>query len=311
MEKKILVAVDGSRAALAALDYVAIMGAAIIPDLRVTLFHVEEAVPGSLRREMLGSPDSERRLQEMEERLHQRTAKVLAGAKARLLEFGLEESMVTTDARPRGGGLAKDIVQAAEQGGFDAVVLGRRGLARVQEMFLGSVTNKVVQHAGHLPVWVVGGTVRSCRILCAVDASEGSFRAVDHLGFMLSGNHDCRVTLFHVRPDLQAMKALGLDSRHAGPLSQEIMQDDLQRMALFFDEARRMLAQAGLEPDQVDMISRESGLGVARTILDEIARGGYGTVVMGRRGEGKAFWLGHVSDRVLQFCKENAVWVVG
>lgn len=33
-------------------------------------------------------------------------------------------------------------------------------------------------------------------------------------------------------------------------------------------------------------------------------------MVLGRRGEGKAFWLGHVSDRILRYCQEAAVWVV-
>ncbi len=310
MDKKVLVAVDGSRASLIALDYVAVMEAAVIPDLWVTLFHVEESIPQGLRSEMGKTPESFRRLQAMEERIAQRTALVLERARQRLLDAGLDRAKLECAHQGRAMGLAKDIVFRGEHGNFDAVVLGRRGLSRMEEMFLGSVTNKVVQHADRVPVWVVGGLVKSCRVLCAVDASEGSIRAVDHLGFMLSGNKDCRVTLFHASPNLSALKALDMEPGQTGLLSQDIMQDDLARMAGFYEEARRLLAQSGLEPDQVEMVSRESP-GVAKAIMDELRQGQYGTVVLGRRGEGKAFWLGHVSDRILRNCQEAAVWVVG
>jgi nucleotide-binding universal stress UspA family protein len=310
MDKKVLVAVDGSRASLMALDYVAVMEAAVVPDLWVTLFHVEEAVPHALRREMEKRPESFHRLKAMEDRIAQRTAKILESSRQRLLDAGLDPAKVECAHQARGMGLARDIVFRGEHGNYDAVVLGRRGLSKVEEMFLGSVTNKVVQHASRVPVWVVGGLVKSCRILCAVDASEGSIRAVDHLGFMLSGNKDCRVTLFHAGPNLSALKALDMEPGHTGLLSQDIMRDDLARMAAFYEEARRLLAQSGLEPDQIEMISRESS-GVAKAIMEQLRQGQYGTVVLGRRGEGQAFWLGHVSDRILKYCQEAAVWVVG
>lgn len=310
MDKKILLAVDGSRASLMALDYVAVMEAAVIPDLWVTLFHVEETIPQALRGEMEKTPEAFRRLKAMEERIAQRTGKILDTARQHLLNSGLDPAKIECARQGRAMGLAKDIVFRGEHGSYDAVVLGRRGLAKVQEMFLGSVTNKVVQHADRVPVWVVGGAVKSCRILCAVDASEGSIRAVDHLGFMLSGNKDCRVTLFHAGPNLSALKALDMEPGHTGLLAQDIMRDDLERMAGFYEEARRLLFQSGLEPDQVEMISRESA-SVTKAILEQMRQGQYGTVVLGRRGEGKAFWLGHVSDRILKYCQEAAVWVVG
>lgn len=165
MDKKVLVAVDGSRASLMALDYVATMEAAVIPDLWVTLFHVEEAIPHALRGEMEKTPESFRRLKAMEERIAQRTAKVLDSARQRLLDAGLDPAKVEYSRQGRAMGLAKDIVFRGEHGNYDAVVLGRRGLSRVEKMFLGSVTNKVVQHADRVPVWVVGGLVKSCRVL--------------------------------------------------------------------------------------------------------------------------------------------------
>lgn len=45
MEKKVLLAVDGSPASRLAVDYLALMEAAVVRDLYVTALHVLEAVP--------------------------------------------------------------------------------------------------------------------------------------------------------------------------------------------------------------------------------------------------------------------------
>ena len=47
----------------------------------------------------------------------------------------------------RDGDPAKEMVVAAKEGGFDVVVVGHRGSGRVREMFMGSVSEKVVHSA--------------------------------------------------------------------------------------------------------------------------------------------------------------------
>ncbi|MGW8323578.1 MAG: universal stress protein, partial [Thermodesulfobacteriota bacterium] len=50
----------------------------------------------------------------------------------------------------------------------------------------------------------------------------------------------------------------------------------------------------------------------AGTIVDQARRGGYGTIVVGRKGVTKVeeFFMGRVSSKVLQLAKNMAVWVV-
>jgi nucleotide-binding universal stress UspA family protein len=43
--------------------------------------------------------------------------------------------------------VAEDILNEAETGGFDTIVMGRRGLGMAKALLLGSVTSKVVQKA--------------------------------------------------------------------------------------------------------------------------------------------------------------------
>lgn len=44
----------------------------------------------------------------------------------------------------RDGNPASEIVAAAKEGSFDVVVLGHRGVSKVREIFLGSISDKVV-----------------------------------------------------------------------------------------------------------------------------------------------------------------------
>ncbi|SHE91288.1 universal stress protein [Desulforamulus putei] len=52
------------------------------------------------------------------------------------------------------GDPAEEIVKLAESGEYDEIVIGSRGLSRVKELFLGSVSHKVVQIA-KCPVVIV------------------------------------------------------------------------------------------------------------------------------------------------------------
>jgi len=50
---------------------------------------------------------------------------------------------------------AEDIVKEAEEGGFDSIIMGRRGLGKAKSLLLGSVTNKVVQNSRGRAVTIV------------------------------------------------------------------------------------------------------------------------------------------------------------
>jgi nucleotide-binding universal stress UspA family protein len=46
-------------------------------------------------------------------------------------------------------------LQTADQGGFDTIVMGRRGLSRVEQFFAGRVSTKVLQLGRTYNVWIV------------------------------------------------------------------------------------------------------------------------------------------------------------
>jgi nucleotide-binding universal stress UspA family protein len=312
VEKKILVAVDGSNAAQQAVDYVGLMQGAMIRDLTVTLLFIMNPIPPFLRRDSQRNPEAFNRVRELETRNRKQAGEALDKAKERLVRAGMRPESIELKPMPRASDAARDILFEAEHGMYDAVVLGHQGKGKASELFLGSVTNKVVQHAERLPVWVVGGKVESAKLLCPVDGSEGSLRAVDHLAFMLGGNPGAKITLFHVGASLGNYCTLDfLETELAEGIEADLMNSDGQCMDDFYARALRVLADAGLGEDQVETKTKQGGLSVAGAILDEARSGGYGTVVLGRRGENRSFFLGHVSDKVVSKGKGVAVWIVG
>ena len=54
----------------------------------------------------------------------------------------------------RAGNPAEQILDAAEEGGFDVIVVGHRGLGAARRFLMGSVSERVVRHASR-PVLVV------------------------------------------------------------------------------------------------------------------------------------------------------------
>jgi nucleotide-binding universal stress UspA family protein len=286
------------------------MEGAAIKELRVTLFCVMGAVPSFLRREAQANPHSLKQLKTLEAKNRETATDILEKAKKRLLDHGLKEDMLQIKAQPRASGLARDILFEAEHGIYDAVVLGRRSLSKAQELFLGSVTNKIVQHAQRLPVWIIGGRITSLKVLCAVDGSEGALKAVDHMAFMLGENPECEITLFHVGATLANYCTLDFGEKLKEEIEGDIMHSDSECMDDFYSRAIKILTESGLSPDQIETKSVES-VSVPRAILKEASQGDYGTVVVGRRGESRSFFLGHVSDKVLSRSEEAAVWIVG
>lgn len=150
--KKMLVALDSSEGSMRVVDHVA---DSIGPGpMEVLLFNVIRSFEyGGKFAQLYISPDIERKLnQEGEKQMEP----VFNRAKERLVGAGLPESsvnsMLVTGVASRAGA----VVQEAGKQGFDTIVVGRRGISKVEEYFIGRVGNKVLSFAKKHAVWVVG-----------------------------------------------------------------------------------------------------------------------------------------------------------
>ena len=73
----------------------------------------------------------------------------------RLERAGLKRDRISTEIRSGAPSRAEAIVEEARSSGYGTIVVGRRGLSRVEEFFMGRVSKKILQLAKWTAVWVV------------------------------------------------------------------------------------------------------------------------------------------------------------
>jgi nucleotide-binding universal stress UspA family protein len=91
-----------------------------------------------------------------------------------------------------------------------------------------------------------------------------------------------------------------------------MLQDIEGAVETFLERAVGRLEKAGLRPDRISTKTVSGVASRAKAIIEEANNGGYGTIVVGRRGLSRVeeFFMGRVSNKVMQLAKEMAVWVV-
>ena len=232
----------------------------------------------------------------------------LDDAKNVLVKANFQEEQVGVIYQERKVGIARDVAEEATRG-YDAVVVGRRGLSKLEDLFLGSVSHKIVERIADTPVWVIGGDIRSNKMLLAVDASENSRKAVDYVGTFASGT-EVELTLYYV------VRSFGLGFLEDFSMREEDIEDfveeaesNVQRM---FRSYRKRLEKAGVEPARISTKHTLQSHSRADDIVRQAKKGGYGTIVLGRRGLSKVreFLIGRVTNKVLDRAEGFAVWIV-
>jgi nucleotide-binding universal stress UspA family protein len=138
MFEKILVPLDGSKHSIKALE-VAVQ-IALRFDGKITLIHVYS---------IDGFAISATPVQEFIEAIRKVGADILADGEKRVKAEGVHVETLLLE-----GHAVEQIVKACREGKFDLVVMGARGLSRIKEILLGSVSDGVTRHAC-CPVLVV------------------------------------------------------------------------------------------------------------------------------------------------------------
>jgi nucleotide-binding universal stress UspA family protein len=133
---------DTSEEATKVLDFAGTMMDII--DCEVMLFHVIRGLES-------WTEDASEELQKAEKA----ATTLLEEAVDRLERAGLNRDRIATKIRTGVASRAEAIVEEARNSGCGTIVVGRRGLSRVKEFFMGRVSKKVLQLAKWTAVWVV------------------------------------------------------------------------------------------------------------------------------------------------------------
>jgi len=146
--QKLLLAIDGSPSSLKAVDFVAeYVGGR---HYSVGLIHVTRGFGGL-------APDEPDFMMPSEyfELEHNAMMRIFSDTREKLVKAGFDaskiEEKIVTGAYSRAGA----IVREAEAGGYTTIVAGRRGLSRLQEFFMGSVSSKIIHVGAKFSVWLI------------------------------------------------------------------------------------------------------------------------------------------------------------
>lgn len=308
MERKVLVAVDDSVHSKEAVRYAARISSAV-RDMSYTLLHVQPLVPRILSDVEKGHPSVGSEIKGFVQKNTEGVKAALQNLKDLMIKEGIAEDRIQTVIQPMQVGMAKDIIDTAEQGQYEAIVLGRQALTPRRDFFIGTTAAKVVEHALDIPVWIVGESNAAMEFMLAVDGSENSERCVDHLIKTVGPNPKLKLTLFHVVPYLRHYFSLEFEKEN--PYLQEILHtEDERRMEDFREETYWKMKASGVMEGQIKIKTENHSYDISTAILGEARTGGYATIVLGRRGERDAFFTGQIAMRLVQKVADQVLWIV-
>jgi nucleotide-binding universal stress UspA family protein len=161
MLHNVLIAVDGSRNSLRAVEY---SGRVFAPnaEARLVLFHILPAISRmNLNKEEIKAIDARKaeradlaglywRLEDEE-----KIGRFFAEATNLLVQIGVQPEQVKSKFGVKQGEIAPAILEEVNLGHYETLVVGRRGLSRMREFFLGSISTELVREAQGCAVCVV------------------------------------------------------------------------------------------------------------------------------------------------------------
>lgn len=145
---RILIAMDSSDGAMRALDFVADHLGGY--DYDVHLLHVIRG-NGEIttKHPNLTTP------QECRQIALDTMQTVFNEARKRLVEGGFSNNQISEEIKTNIYSRAAAIVKVAKEGGFETIVVGRRGVSRPRSFVIGRVSNKAIHMARRLGVWII------------------------------------------------------------------------------------------------------------------------------------------------------------
>jgi nucleotide-binding universal stress UspA family protein len=280
----VMVPLDGSQFAEAALPLAALVAGRAGAKVRLALVHLPATPPGG---DAAG----------IDVTVQERERGYLASTASRLDPAGVVvPELLLLEGQP-GPALADEL----ERHPTDLVVMATHGRGAVSRLWLGSVADFLIRHV-HVPVLLtrpregepVYGTTRLEEVLIPLDTSTTSEQVIEP-ALAVAGSAG-RLTLLHVVEPVLGVAEPALP--FPMPMDPKLI-DDLRQMA-----QERLDRVAGrLRERGVTVVTRVlTGMGAAGMILEEAARGRYDLIAMTTHGEGglRRLLLGSVADKVIR-----------
>jgi len=310
--KTILVPVDDSAQSFETVRYV---GKILKPEkTKITFFHVISAVSKSFEDYQIDPPVEQAIV--LNKTRKERIENFVEKEAAHLHQQGVPPENVKLVIQPRERGIARDILSEALRG-YDAIAMGRWRYKTMKNQIMGGTANKIVHNLYNLPVWLVGEWSDPEKILIAMDGSAGAMRAFTYAQKMLL-LESTEILLYSVIRNFDDL-AGETDRQLSTPeeaewrkLAAVKLEKTEAEMKFRFAECIEHLKQVGGDPIRVKSKIKRGIPSRAEGIIAAARQGGYGTIIVGRRGlsDVRQYAMGQVCQKVLNMAADRVVWIV-
>jgi len=293
MKKKFLVTISNDYANLKGVEFLCSFFLKE-SEHQITLFHICRTDASDMNKalmEMWVSPD-----EDASNTMTVGAKKALNISKKALSSSKMSIDRIVTKTVAERYGKVRDILAEGEKGLYDAIILGRRAAYALQwiiERPADEIAQSMIkENSLTTPLWICPepDTTRENVLVC-VDGSENGYRAVDHVGYILSKQLQHRITLFHVKKGT-------LDE------SQEI-----------FERATTILSEHNISSDRIDYQTTWA-VSVVSAILKMAENNGYAAIALGLHGNEKTGILkefnlaGGVTSALIAKIENVSLWCV-
>ncbi|MFH2092379.1 MAG: universal stress protein [Pseudomonadota bacterium] len=301
-KNKILVALDGSEKAFKTIQYLC----SFKPFLKkeIVLHNIITKVPAcfyDLQKDPLNT-NANFDVKAWEIDYRSKMDEFMAKSKQMLVEAGFKPEAITVIVAGRNRGVARDIMDEA-QNGYHSLLIRRRGGAKVLlPLAMGSVSTKLVEKTAWIPVMLAGVQIINHVLLIAVDGSAGSKRAVDFVAKMVEGS-DCRIVLCSVLRDFDLC---------AGKNSDIYIRSAFEEIERIVMDAVNVLETYGIQRTNIITKIVQGAKSRAGAIVDAAREENCDTIVLGRKGHSNVndFDIGRVPWKVIHGARELTAWLV-
>ncbi|MCI5148511.1 MAG: universal stress protein [Candidatus Electrothrix sp. MAN1_4] len=307
MEKKILVAVDGSIYSSNSLDYL-IRLFRQNQNFKVDLFAAVST--GGDEQSWMADVDPQRTESTATQQRRARAGKYLRDARSRLIRNGFPEKNITSCVHASNEGITNSIYHFAKENMYDGLLIGRRGVGRVGEMLMGSVSAELLRKCHEIPLWIIDGNITSTRFLLAVHNSTCSLMAADHLAFILQDNQQVEVYLYHSIAIFGSMPPSKKEEFY-DRWGEKWCRKNLDIDSCLYKAHAEVLMNSGIPEERIIRLLPHRNIHPSHDLLRQAKKHQCGTIVIGRRSRPDKGLLGGVSDRTTKNAENMAVWLVG
>ena len=118
------------------------------------------------------------------------------------------------------------------------------------------------------------------------------------------------MTLFHVPSSARDYCEVNFDEQVQPELEKVVLSGDKACIDQFYAHALKIFNDAGVTENQLELKTAKRNRSAGKAILEEAEKGNYGTIVIGKSGIDKAFFMGSVSRYIINRASNLALWVV-